>query len=802
MATPESYEQLDLFYLGREVDTASGKETATPFLLKSKQLNTHAAIIGMTGSGKTGLGIALLEEAALDRIPAIVIDPKGDMGNLLLSFPDLAPADFEPWIDSEAAARKKMSEPELAQQTAASWKKGLADWQQDGERIRRMRESADFAIYSPGSSAGRMVSVLDSLDAPPPDIVAEKDTLTELAKASVSSLLGLLGIEADPMKSREHVLLASIVLHAWEKGESLSLAALIAAVAQPPFAQIGVFPVDAFYPQNKRMELAMQFNTLIASPSFKSWMQGEPLQIEKFLYTDTGKPRISIFSIAHLSDGERMFFVTLLLGRLINWMRRQEGSSGLRALLYMDEIFGYFPPSANPPSKEPMLLLLKQARAFGLGVVLSTQNPVDLDYKGLANIGSWFIGRLQTRQDQDRVLAGMGSGKNTLDKDRIRNLLAGLKERNFLLYSAHRDEPLLFSTRWVMSYLKGPVSLVELARLDPAHPSPKEDTNKPDAAAQTDSYSAAKPLVNSAITQYYVPAPIPRAEQQYKASLLGLASVRNVDQRRGIDQTTAIQLQLPLPAAGESASWDKAAPFAVTVDQLESAAPDAALFADLPAEMKVLKNFGEEEKRLADHLYRSQSLRIFRVKSLELESAPGEPEQAFRQRIAATLAAKKEAAMATLEQIYAKKQQQVQDRLQRAEVKLGKEESDVRAKGMETAISIGSAILGAFLGRKVISSTTASKSARGVRNAGQFMKERQDVQLAQEEVARLAQEMEALALELQQKVQEQSAGWDPAAVELEVVAIAPRRSDIYDVRVCLLWEPVLQFAAAPDTQGV
>ena len=802
MTTPESFEQLDLFYLGREMDP-SGKETATPFLLKSKQLTTHAAIIGMTGSGKTGLGIALIEEAALDRIPAIVIDPKGDMGNLLLSFPGLQPVDFEPWIDPDAAARKNMTVPELAQQTSASWEKGLADWQQDGERIRRMRESADFAVYSPGSSAGRMVSVLDSLDAPPPDIVAEKDTLTELVNASVSSLLGLLGIEADPMKSREHVLLASIVLHAWEKGESLSLAALIAAVAQPPFTQIGVFPVDSFYPQNKRMELAMQLNTLIASPSFKSWMQGEPLRIENFLYTDKGKPRISIFSIAHLSDGERMFFVTLLLGRLINWMRRQEGSSGLRTLLYMDEIFGYFPPTANPPSKEPMLLLLKQARAFGLGVVLSTQNPVDLDYKGLANIGSWFVGRLQTKQDQDRVVAGMGSGTAKLDKDSIRNLLAGLKERNFLLYSAHRDEPLLFSTRWVMSYLKGPISLVELARLDLARKTGTGETALSfanTAAEHSPAYSTTKPLISGAITQYYVPAPMPKAEQQYKASLLGLASVRNVDQRRGIDQVAAVQLQLPVSGTGGTASWDQASPFVIALDQLASAAPETALFADLPPEMKVLKNFGEEEKRLAEHLYRTQSLRIFRVKSLELESAPNEPEQLFRQRIASALAAKKDAAMAALEQIYAKKQQQVQDRLQRAEAKLSKEESDVRAKGMETAISVGSAILGAFLGRKVISSTTANKSARGVRNAGQLMKERQDVLLAQEEVTRLGQEMEALAAELQQKVQEQSAGWDPAAVELETVAIAPRKSDIYDVRVCLLWEPVLHFTTETGEQ--
>ncbi|NQS72298.1 MAG: ATP-binding protein [Desulfobulbaceae bacterium] len=805
MTAPETYEQLDLFYLGRELDPTSGKESAIPLLVKNRHLTTHAAIIGMTGSGKTGLGIALLEEAAIDGIPAIVIDPKGDMGNLLLTFPDLAPTDFEPWVDPEAAARKKMTIQEWAAHTATSWQQGLTSWDQDGSRIRRLRESADFAVYSPGSSAGRMVSIVDSLAAPPADVLADQDMLTELVNVSVSSLLGLLGIEADPIKSREHVLLATILLNAWERGESLNFASLIGAVAQPPFAQIGVFPVDAFYPPNKRMELAMQFNTLVASPSFNNWMQGEPLQIENFLYTASGKPRISIFSIAHLSDGERMFFVTLLLGRLLGWMRRQEGSTGLRAMLYMDEIFGYFPPTANPPSKKPMLLLLKQARAFGLGVVLSTQNPVDLDYKGLANIGTWFVGRLQTRQDQGRVVAGMGGGSAKFDANRIRNLLAGLKERSFLLYSAHRNEPVLFTTRWVMSYLKGPISLVELARLAPgaAQPAAAEQTATTPVGASMDgtlSFSAVRPPLAGSIIQYYVPSPMPAAEQQYSASLLGLAAVRNVDQRRGIDQITEIRLQVALPQAGEGASWERAQAFPITVEQLQSEAPESVLFADLPADMKVRKNFNDEEKRLADHLYRTQLLRIFRVKELGLESAPEEAEQDFRQRIASALAAKKEAAITTLEQVYGKKQQQLQDRLQRAEARLDKEQSDVRAKGMETAISVGSAILGAFLGRKALSSTTANKSVRGVRNAGQLLKERQDVQLAQNEVSRLEQELQTMVAELQQKVQELSTGWDPALVELETVAIAPRKSDIYDVRVCLLWEPVLDFSPKEGAQ--
>ncbi len=801
MTAPEAYEQLDLFYLGRELDSAGQTVDTAPLLLKNKQLTTHAAIIGMTGSGKTGLGIALLEEAALDRIPAIVIDPKGDMGNLLLSFPELRAEDFEPWIDADTASRRQMSVPELAAQTAEMWEKGLTSWDQDKERIRRLRASADCALYTPGSSAGRMVSVLDSLEAPPPALVADRDTLVELVNAAASSLLALLGIEADPMKSREHVLLASIVLHAWEKGENLSLTALIGAVAQPPFAQIGVFPVEAFYPQNKRMELAMRLNTLIASPSFANWTQGEALSIDSFLYTDAGKPRISIFSIAHLSDGERMFFVTLLLGRLLGWMRRQEGSTGLRALLYMDEIFGYFPPSANPPSKEPMLLLLKQARAFGLGVVLSTQNPVDLDYKGLANIGTWFVGRLQTKQDQDRVVAGMGGGNGKLDKEAIRGLLAGLRERCFLLYSAHREAPLVFSSRWVLSYLKGPMSLADVSRLtadtrvEPGTPS--SQATHPAPGKET-SFSAVQPLLTGAIAQYYVPAPMAATNQSYTASFLGLAMVRHVDQRRGIDQTIEISLQLPLPVDEETVNWDRATPFPVAVDQLHNKAPEAALFADLPAELKVRKDLGGEARRLADHLYRTQGLRMFRVKGLGLESEPGEAEQAFRRRIVDAMAEKKAQALASLEQEYAKKQQLLQDRLQRAEARLGKEQSDVRAKGMETVISVGSVILSAFLGRKALSASTANKSVQGVRRAGQLLKERQDAQLAREEVARLEQELQALAEGLQAKVVEQSAGWDPAAVELEQVQVALKKSDIYDVRVCLLWEPVLQFAGTEE----
>ena len=803
MADSKNYEQLDLFYLGRELDPRSGKETAAPLLLKNKHLTTHAVIIGMTGSGKTGLGVALLEEAAMDRMPAIVIDPKGDMGNLLLTFPELRPGDFLPWIDPAAAEQKGITTEELAARTATTWAKGLADWDQDGERIRRMRASAEFAVYTPGSSAGRPVSILDGLEAPSAEAMADDETVVNLINATVTSLLGLLGMAADPLKSREHVLLATILLAAWKQGQSLSLETLIGQVMQPPFKQVGVLPLESFYPQAKRMELALQLNTLVASPAFSGWVNGEPLRIEDMLYTREGKPRIAIFTIAHLSDNERMFFVTLLLGRLIAWMRRQEGSSGLRCLLYMDEIFGFFPPTANPPSKRPMLLLLKQARAFGLGVVLSTQNPVDLDYKGLANIGTWFVGRLQTRQDQDRVLDGIGGGSATFNEPELRRLIGELKERTFLLYSAHRDEPTLFTTRWVLSYLKGPISLEEIGKLDQrreqAAAVPVSPLSAPEEAPPARRFVSTPPVLAAGLGQYFLPPPMPGDAIEYVPTLFGEGSVRTVNQSRGIDRTEQVCLRLPLPGDPRQVDWSRSEAGGFGPDDLLQAPPEGAIFAELSPEWQVRQEFKEEVKLLSEHLYRSHTLALWRVKSLALESRPDESENSFRQRLAAALLTRKEEESAKLEEQYGKKQRQLETQLEKAYDRIGKEEGEVKQKGIETAISIGSAILGAFLGRKALSASTASRSAQGVRSAGRLLKERGDVQQAREEAQRIEQEIGLLGEELRQKLAELSIRFDPATVEVETVSLTPRKSDIFNVRVSLLWEP--DFSFAPLTTG-
>ena len=463
------FETLGVFYLGRPYDLAAKQAKPGWLLYDSKDLVTHAVCVGMTGSGKTGLCVGLLEEAAIDGIPAIVIDPKGDLANLLLTFPQLRGEDFAPWINEDDARKKGLSAADFAAQQATLWQKGLGDWGQSGERIKKLRDAADFAVYTPGSNAGLPVSILKSFAAPSAELLDDAELLRERVGTTVTSLLGLIGVEADPIKSREHILLSSILDSAWRAGRDLDLPALIHQIQTPPMTKVGVLDVESFFPSKERFALAMQMNNLLAAPGFAAWMEGEALDVGRMLYGPSGKPRIAIFSIAHLNDAERMFFVSLLLNQTLGWVRGQSGTTSLRAILYMDEIFGYFPPVANPPSKAPLLTLLKQARAFGLGVVLATQNPVDLDYKGLANTGTWFIGRLQTERDKARVMEGLegaaaSSGKK-FDRRQMEQILAGLGNRVFLLNNVHEDAPEVFQTRWTLSYLRGPLTRTQIKQL-------------------------------------------------------------------------------------------------------------------------------------------------------------------------------------------------------------------------------------------------------------------------------------------------------------------------------------------------
>src|SRR5687767_3853513 len=529
------FEKLGLFYLGRELDrsqqSAKSNQQSVPLLYDSSDLVTHGVIVGMTGSGKTGLGIDLIEECAIDGIPVIAIDPKGDLGNLLLTFPRLAAEDFLPWVDRDEARRNGQTPEAFAAAEAARWAKGLADWGQDGRRIERLRDAAEFAVYTPGSSTGRPLSIMKSFAAPDPEIVNDAELLQDRVTTAATSVLTLAGVDAEPIKSREHVLIANLFTDSWRAGRDLDLATLIAQIQSPPIAKVGVVDLDSFFAAKDRFALAMQLNQLLAAPGFQAWLEGEALDVDRLLYGLNGRPRVSVVSIAHLDDQERMFFVSLLLNEIVSWMRSQRGTSSLRALVYFDEIVGFLPPVANPPSKPPLLTLLKQARAFGLGVVVATQNPVDLDYKALSNAGTWMLGRLQTERDKARVLDGLegaaaaaGSG---FDRASLDKMLSALGKRQFLLHNVHEPQPIVFETRWTMSYLRGPLSRPDIARLTRAAPvavSPQPvDPPKP-ARIVTIAGEGAPPVMDPSIEQFFVPG-----GSHYVPMLLGAARIAYSD---------------------------------------------------------------------------------------------------------------------------------------------------------------------------------------------------------------------------------------------------------------------------------
>ncbi|MFZ5832036.1 MAG: ATP-binding protein, partial [Planctomycetota bacterium] len=569
----QDYEKLGAFYLGRQYDVARQELTRNLLLYDAKDLTTHAVCVGMTGSGKTGLCLGLLEEAAIDGIPAIAIDPKGDLGNLLLTFPDLRAEDFKPWVDPAEANRKGQSVDQYAGAVAALYRSGLADWDQPPERIRRFQDAVDMAVYTPGSTAGIPLAVLRSLAAPSPDLLADGDALRERVGAAVSGLLALVGVSGDPLRSREHILLATIVDRAWREGRDLEMAQLIREIQSPPFDKLGMMDLESVFSAKDRFELAMGLNNLLASPGFSAWMEGEPLDVQRLLYTPEGRPRLSILSIAHLSDAERMFFVTMLLNEVVAWMRTQSGTSSLRALVYMDEVFGYFPPTANPPSKLPMLTLLKQARAFGLGIVLATQNPVDLDYKGLSNAGTWFLGRLQTERDKARVLDGLESAAATgsrFDRKEIEATLSSLGSRVFLMNNVHEDRPIVFQTRWVLSYLRGPMTRAEIGRLMENRKRPKQPEAGPAEPAKPAVRPSGASVVGPAAGSVAVPAgsgrpvvppgieerflavrqrPADGATLLYRAAVFATAQVHFVDAKTRTDIWQTLHLIAPGDAA-------------------------------------------------------------------------------------------------------------------------------------------------------------------------------------------------------------------------------------------------------------
>jgi hypothetical protein len=744
---PDIYEKLGLFYLGREVQ-ADGQPTDRPLLYDSSNLTTHGVCLGMTGSGKTGLCIALLEEAAMDGIPALLIDPKGDLGNLLLSFPGLGAGDFSPWVNEEEARKAGVTLDEFAGQEAQKWKDGLAQWGQSPERIAALREKAEISIYTPGSSAGIPLSILRSFEAPGPGIADDAELLAERVQSTTAGLLGLLGINADPLRSREFSLLSALLLDAWKKGQSPDLEALIGAVQSPPFEKIGVLPIEEFFPAKQRTELVMALNNLLASPGFAAWREGEPLDIARLLHTPEGKPRLAVLSIAHLSDAERMFFVTTLLEEVIAWMRRQPGTPSLRALLYLDEIFGYLPPVANPPSKGPLLLLLKQARAFGLGLLLATQNPADLDYKALANCGTWFIGRLQTDRDKQRVLEGLESasaGRGT-DRGALTELLNALGKRVFLLNSVHEPAPIMFQTRWTMSYLRGPLTREQIRVLmEPAKASLQAAPNptpQPETAVNTT--SAEPPVAETGVWQLVL------ADQP--ASLLPSLGIRAkaafASRRPAAEALAEILVSVPLGPDGKP-SWKHA----MAAGSITAATPPVAhggsTFAPAPAPALQATVHAAWQQEARTQI--GENIEVVVLRSGGLTGMPFESETDFRLRLEQAAREQRDEAVRKLREKFAAKINAASQRVIRAREAVAQQQSQARAAQMQTAISVGTSVLGALFGKRASGLGHITRAGTAARGATRAMKESADVGTAQEKLAAA----EAAAAELEAEMQAQ-----------------------------------------------
>lgn len=793
----QDYEKLGAFYIGKLFDAKKGElEEDNPLLLDSKDLTTHAICVGMTGSGKTGLGIAILEEAAIDGIPAIIIDPKGDLGDLLLTFPNLLPSDFLPWVDEGEAARKGLSQADYAAKVASTWKEGITSWGQNPERIRKLKESVDFSVYTPASSAGIPLAILKSFDAPPPDLIQDTEAYRDRILSTVSSLLGLLGIDADPIKSREHILISTILDKAWREQRNLDLPTLIRQVQTPPFDKIGVFDIDTYFPAKDRMTLSMHLNHLLSSPSFQAWMEGEPLNIQNLLYTKDYKPRHSILYIAHLSDNERMFFVTLLLNEIISWMRKQPGTSSLRALLYMDEIFGFFPPTAMPSSKIPMLTLLKQARAFGLGIVLCTQNPVDLDYKGLANCGIWFIGKLQTERDKARLLEGL---KMTSSKDskveNINDMLAACINRTFIMRSVYHPQPLLFQTRWTLSYLRGPLTLPQIQTLMQSKKIGNASTEVVQASIPKETISGAsladKPLIDSTIPEYFLLGQTPSKEIPFRPYILGIAKLHFVDAKNKID-TWQDRVYMAKPTEnGKEVSWDMGQDITRLTSQLLKAPPKEASYVELPSELTQSKAYASFGKSLSGYIYQSVSLDLFSIPELKMTSKLDESEGAFRARLTQALREKRDEEVANLRQKYQSKIEALTEKVRKAQEKVNKEQSQVSQKKFDTAISIGATILGAIFGRRKLSSTTVSKAGTTIKQAQRIGKDQESAASAEENLKIYQQQLQELQNELQTQVMALLTQVDSSKMQVEKISVHPRKTDIVIDAVGLVWVQTL-----------
>ncbi|CAN5163306.1 ATP-binding protein [soil metagenome] len=807
----QDFEKLGLFYLGRRYDIATAKTTNDLVLYDSKDLLTHAVCIGMTGSGKTGLCLDLVEEAAIDNIPVIAIDPKGDLSNLLLTFPNLAAEEFQPWVNADEARQNNLTTEQFAAQQASAWKSGLAEWGQTSDRIKVLKASADFKVYTPGSTAGLPISIVQSLSAPAQEVIDDTDAMSERVVTTANCLLALLATSVDPLKSREHILLSNILDRAWRKGEDLTLSDIIQQIQKPPITQVGAIDIESFFPAKDRFELAMTVNNLLAAPGFDAWLSGEPLDINKLLHSDSGKPQVSIFSIAHLSDTERMFFVSLLLGQIVSWTRSQSGTSSLRAILYMDEIFGYFPPVANPPSKMPLLTLLKQARAYGLGLVLATQNPVDLDYKGLANAGTWFIGRLQTERDKMRVIEGlegaMAETGGKFDRQEMEKILAGLGKRVFLMNNVHESRPEIFQTRWTLSYLRGPLMKSQIKTL--MDPVKKGLTTNAPTVFPTDSVPVANPTVTKVsskspvgissrpalppgVKQYFLPSKqsiLSDAQIVYKPVLYASATVRFVDTKTGLDQTVDKAFVSNVIGDGATQNWSDGQAVKYSLDSFEAEPRAGAAFDQMPSGLAQVSNYKTWAKTFATWLSQSQKYQLMRSDALGLYSLPNEQEGAFKVRLQQKSNELRDQNKEKIRGNYAAKMNALEERIRLAQQRSDREAQESRDDQFHSMLSIGATIFGAMVSRKPFGATTINKATSAARKVSRASQKQADAGRANDSLQSLQEQFDQMQNQFQDELNSLNLEIQSHLESIASTAIAAKKANIAVNSVVLLWVP-------------
>ncbi len=787
------------FHLGKVIDAATGKPGSDDLVVGSSDLTTHGVVVGMTGSGKTGLAIVLLEEALLAGIPALIIDPKGDMGNLALTFPDLSPSSFQPWVSASQAQSEGVTVEALAETTATSWRDGLAGTGIGREQIQKLKDAADVTIYTPGSSAGVPLNVLGSLTAPALSWETEAETLRDEIEGTVTSLLGLVGITADPLSSREHVLLSNLIENAWRAGRDLDLGGLIGEIQTPPLRKLGVFEIDAFFPPKDRTELALKLNALIASPAFASWGQGAPLDPQSLLFTPEGKPRAAIIYLAHLSDEERMFVTTLVFGKLVTWMRGQAGTSDLRALAYMDEVAGYVPPTAAPPAKKPILTILKQGRAFGLGLVLATQNPVDLDYKAMSNAGTWLVGRLQTENDKARVLEGLRSAAGGTDIATLDAAIGALQKRQFMLVSAKDSRPRVFATRWAMSYLRGPLTKEEVTQLMAASPRPQAAAPEPGAAPAAplaaDETSVA-PAVPAGVTVSFLDPAASWAAQvgaragttSLRAFLSARVALRYDDTAAGIDEQQEFEaLYGPLDAG-----LDLDAETVVDFDDRDfrPEAPDGCSYVLPTAPIGEAKFYAQASKDVEARLVANRALEIFRNKELKLSSRPGETQEAFLQRCDATGQEHADAETVKLTKRLEAKKDRLENALEISRRRVEELDTQTKSRQANELITGAGAVLGALFGgkRSARSITSAVGSVASKHGQAATSSERRDT--AEAKVQQTTDDVAQLEREILDDVAEIDDRWKTVAETIETIAIRLEATDVRVTDLRLVWAPV------------